>query len=46
MVLEGATPFRNTFHLISVMLSDTINLKLTEEEEALRKTLHEIIELK
>lgn len=46
LVSEGHTPFRDTIHLISVMLSDTINLKFTPEEEALKKTLYEIVELK
>lgn len=46
LVSEGHTPFRDTIHLISVMLSDTINLKFTPEEEALKKTLHDIVELK
>ena len=45
-VENGVTPFRNTLHLIAVMLSDTIDLKFNEEEEALKKVLHEVVDLK
>ena len=27
----GETPFRNTYHLIAVMLADNINLNFSEE---------------
>ena len=41
----GKTPFRNTLHLIYVMLSD-MNLNLTEEEQGLKKAFEEIVDLK
>ena len=40
MVDKGLTPFRNTQHLIAVMISDCIKLDFTPEEEALRKTIN------
>jgi hypothetical protein len=46
IVDAGETPFRNTEHMIAVMLSDGLNLKFTPEEEALKKTLREVVELK
>jgi hypothetical protein len=46
MIERGETPFRNSLHMIAVMLSDCIDLKFTPEEEALRKTVHEILKLK
>lgn len=46
LVDQGLTPFRNTLHLISVMLSDSIQLQFTAEEEALRLTLRDIVDLK
>lgn len=42
----GETPFRNSSHMTAVMLSNTLNLKFTEEEEALKKTLRDIVDLK
>ena len=46
MVDDGLTPFRNSYHLVTTFLSGHLNLKLTPEEEALRKTLIECTELR
>lgn len=46
LVDAGHTPFRNTEHMIHVMLSDQLNLKLTPEEEALKQAIKEVVELK
>ena len=46
LVQNGLTPFRNGDHMIAVMISDTLDLKLTEEEEGLKKAIHEVLALK
>ncbi len=44
MVDRGQTPFRGAIHMITVLMSDTLKLNLTEEETALRNTLLKIAE--
>lgn len=39
LVEQGKTPFRSTFHMITTLLSDSLKLKLSPEEQALRETL-------
>lgn len=40
-VLKGQTPFRNIRHCITALKSTKLNLKLTPEEEAFKKSLLE-----
>jgi hypothetical protein len=46
LVEQGRTPFRSTLHMTSTLLSDTLKLALTPEEEALKATLLEVVKLK